>query len=166
MIQWERFTLSLMSTKNVCKLFIITKSFAVCLVDCQSFSLNMTAMAVISILWGDTNSTFLKYTFFGLLALLTEQLKTCQETGWEGSDKQQRAPSRDSNLGPLQRGQSLCTWDTCSIHWAKQRPLIALFCNQKHKFSLWNLARYKLVETRVRAGEKSCSLPGGTAGKI
>ena len=35
-----------------------------------------------------------------------------QDERERGSDSQQRAPGRDSNPGPLQRGQSLCTWDT------------------------------------------------------
>ena len=39
-----------------------------------------------------------------------------------GSDKQQRAPGRDSKTGPLQQGQSLCTWNACSTHSSKQRP--------------------------------------------
>ena len=36
-----------------------------------------------------------------------------------GSHRQQRAPGQDSNPGPLQRGQSLCTQDACSTNWAK-----------------------------------------------
>ena len=39
-----------------------------------------------------------------------------------GTDMQQRTQGWDSNPGPLQRGQSLCTWDACSINWTKQRP--------------------------------------------
>ena len=39
-----------------------------------------------------------------------------------GSDMQQRDPGLESNLGPLQRGQSLCTWDARSTHRAKQHP--------------------------------------------
>ena len=31
---------------------------------------------------------------------------------------QQRAPGQDSNPGLLQRGQSLCTWDSHSTNWA------------------------------------------------
>ena len=38
------------------------------------------------------------------------------------SDMQQRGPGWESNPGLLQRGQSLCTWDTCSTHWAKWQP--------------------------------------------
>ena len=46
-----------------------------------------------------------------------------------GRDTQQRAPGWKSNPGPLQRGQSLCTWDARSTNWAKRRPNARLFKN-------------------------------------
>ena len=46
-----------------------------------------------------------------------------------GSDMQQRAPGRDSNLGPLQRGHSLC-----STNWVKQLPRMRDF--RRHTYSL------------------------------
>ena len=47
-----------------------------------------------------------------------------------GCDTWQRAPGRDLNPGPLQRGQSSCTWDTCSTSWAKRRPMPGLFLTE------------------------------------
>ena len=46
-----------------------------------------------------------------------------------GSDRQQRAPGRDSNPGPLQRGQSICTLDACPTNCAKQCPLCLFVFN-------------------------------------
>ena len=38
----------------------------------------------------------------------------------------------DSDLGPLQRGQSLCTWDTCATNWAEQHPTVGVFKVDPH----------------------------------
>ena len=53
-----------------------------------------------------------------------------------GSDTQQRAPGRNSNLWPLHRGQSICTWDTLPTElngtWTAEVSLKDLgqsFCN-------------------------------------
>ena len=59
--------------------------------------------------------TMIRFFFwpFGFIDRTAENLDRKQE--WE------------SNLGPLQRGQSLCTWDACSTNWAKRRPYDQIF---------------------------------------
>lgn len=76
----------------------------------------------LSLVW--TRAHFFKHIFWAFWLLLTEQLKSDRKQVEieRGSDMQQRAPGGESNLGPLQRGQSLCTWDARSTNWAKWRP--------------------------------------------
>ena len=51
-------------------------------------------------------------------------------------DTQQGAPGWDSNLGPLQRGHSLCTWNACSTNWANGSPcLVIISAYLAHCFS-------------------------------
>ena len=57
-----------------------------------------------------------------------------------GSDMQQRAPGRDSNLGLLQWGQSLCTWDACSTDGA---PLCPFFVRKQTKRWFWTVSPFK-----------------------
>ena len=62
---------------------------------------------------------FTTFLAFVCMALLIGQFQRWQEGG---GDMQQRVPGLDSNMGPLQRGQSLCTWDARSTNWANVRP--------------------------------------------
>ena len=66
---------------------------------------------------------FFKY-FFGLwwLYWLYSTEMTGKRVRERGSDMQKRDPDLDSNPGPLQWGQSLCTWDARSTTWAKRCP--------------------------------------------
>ena len=65
---------------------------------------------------------------------------------------QQSVPGRDSNQGPLQWGQSLCTWDTHSTNWANGRLLVIILpasVRGKH----WNPERTCSIElAAVNAG--------------
>ena len=55
-----------------------------------------------------------------------------QKTGWERRGWH-AAPGRESNPGLLQRGQSLCTWDARSTHWAKYLLVYFHFQYRFHK---------------------------------
>lgn len=63
-------------------------------------------------------SFFFKYIFWPL-GFIDRTAEHMTGTDWERGGG---APGRDSDPGPLQWGQSLCSWDARSTHWAERRP--------------------------------------------
>ena len=71
------------------------------------------------------------YFFGAFLSIIqrTAEATTGIRVRERGSDTQQRASGWNSNPGPLQRGQSLCTWDARSTNWAKRRSECRIIFN-------------------------------------
>ena len=70
---------------------------------------------------------FFRYVFCPLYGFIDRT--TLEMTGnrmrERGTHLQQRVPGWDSNPGPLQQGQILCTWEACSASWTKQHPIVS-----------------------------------------
>ena len=57
--------------------------------------------------------------FWPFLSFIETTTGDRQETEWERGGVTQRAPGWDLSPCLPQRGQSLCTWDTCCTSWVK-----------------------------------------------
>lgn len=73
----------------------------------------------------------------------------------ERSDTQQRGPGRDSNPGPLQKGQSPRIWDARSTNWAKWRLKITSLISREENSDFYirrniflNSLTIRLLESR------------------
>ena len=53
--------------------------------------------------------------------------RTALEMGWDGGWHAANGHRSDANPGPLQRGQSICTWVACSTNWVTGTPKINIF---------------------------------------
>ena len=76
---------------------------------------------------------FLFDIFFPFIGLIDSTAEDVTGNGMRETCSKGR-PGHDSNLGPPQRGQSLCTWDACSPNWAKRRPTWSHFI---HVYSMF-----------------------------